>query len=208
MAVSLTASQSLIFGNAIASDDTQFDQDITGALDVQIVDAGGSVVSNPSVAFPSKAFSGSFQSSAATLGVASQKMRVTNPTGTETWTLNIAATSGSTASWSSGSANYDFNDATASAGDGADADSYGGELTVDPSTGTIAGVSGTATINVSLGASDAFEEGTTDSIDLMSASAGADAPGVWDLTGISLSQDIPAMQATGSYSIDMTLTAV
>lgn len=192
---------------ANAADDTQFSQDITGVLDVAIVDAGGSTVASPSVAFPSTAFSGTFQTSVATLGVSAERMRVTNPTGTDTWTLAIAATSGATASWSSGSDNYDFNDSTASAGDGADTDLYGGELTVDPSAGTIAGVSGTATTNVSLGASDAFDEGTTDSIDLMSASAGADAPGVWDLTGVGLSQTIPAMQATGSYTINMTVTA-
>ena len=193
---------------AVASDTTEFSQSITGSLDIQIVDAGGNAVTSPSVAFPSKAFSMTYQTSAATLGTSSERMRVTNPSGsTDTWTLNIAATGGATAAWSNGTNYYDYNDATASAGDGADTDSYGGQMTIDPSVGTIAGVGGTATTNVSKGTSDAFVEGSVSSIDLMTAAVGAQKPGQWDLTGVGLSQTLPGAQATGSYALDMTLTA-
>lgn len=208
--ISIPASIFLLFGTiAMASDTTQLSQSITGSLDVQIVDSGGSAVASPNVAFPSKSFSMSYQTSQAALGSANEKLRVTNPSGaTDTWTLSFAATNGATASWSNGSNNYDYNDGTASAGDGADTDSFGGQMTVDPSVGTIAGVSGTSTSNVSKGTSDSFLEGSVSSIDLMSASAGAAKPGQWDLTGVDLSQTIPGAQATGSYSIDMTLTAI
>lgn len=196
-------------GIAMASDTTQLSQSISGTLDVQIVDASGNAVSSPNVAFDAKSFSMTFQTSAATLGTSTERLRVTNPSGTtDTWTLNVAATSGATAIWSNGSSTYDFNDATAGAGDGADADSIGGQLTINPSAGTIAGVSGTATANVSLGTSDSFVQATTDSIDLVSAAVGAQKPGQWDLTGVSLSQSIPAAQATGSYNLELALTAI
>lgn len=192
-----------------ASDTTQLSQSISGAIDVQIVDESGNAVASPAVVFPGKSFATTYQTSDATLGTASQKMRLTNPSGTtDTWTLNVAATDGASAAWSNGTNSYDFNDATASAEDGADTDSFGGQMTIDPSVGTIAGVGGTPTTNVSKGTSDSFTEGSVDSIDLMSASAGASKPGQWDLTGVSLSQSIPASQATGSYTLDLTLTAV
>lgn len=200
---------SLLASPVLAADTTQMSQSITGTLDIAIVDGSGNAVASPNVAFPSKAFSMSFQTSNATLGTASEKMRVTNPSGTtDTWTLAMAATSGATASWSNGTNNYDFNDATASAGDGADTDSYGGQLTLDPSVGTITGVGSTTTTNLSKGSSFAFVEGSKDSIDLMTASTGAQKPGQWDLTGVAVSQTIPAGQATGSYTIDMTVTAI
>lgn len=191
----------------LASDSTQMSQSITGAMDVAIVDSNGDAVTSPNVAFPSKSWSAVYQTSSATLGTSSERIRLTNPSGsTDTWSLNIAATSGSTAVWTNGANTYDYNDSTASAGDGADTDSVGGQMTIDPSAGTIAGVGGTATTNVSKGTSDSFVEGSVSSIDLMSAAAGSPKPGQWDLTGVSVSQTIPAYQAVGSYFISMTLT--
>jgi len=193
----------------LASDSTQMTQSITGSLDVQIVDGSGNTVASPGIAFPVKSFAMSHQTSSATLGTASEKLRVTNPSGTtDIWTLSIAATNGATAVWTNGTNSYDFNDPTANAGDGADADSVGGQMTIDPSVGTIAGVGGTSTSNVSKGSIFSFAEGSKDSIDLMSASAGAAKPGQWDLTGVAISQTIPGGQAVGSYSISMTLTAI
>lgn len=194
---------------AFAADTTQMSQSITGALDISIVDGSGNAVASPNVTFSSKAFSMAFQISTGTLGTASEKMRVTNPSGaTDTWSLAIAATAGPTADWSNGTNHYDFNDPTASATDGADADSWGGQMSIDPSTATIAGVGGTLVTNVSKGTNFSFSEGTKNSIDLMTASTGASKPGQWDLTGVSVSQAIPAAQATGSYVIDMTITAI
>lgn len=200
---------SLGIAPVLASDTTQMSQSITGALDIAIVDGSGNAVASPNIAFSAKAFSMTFQSSTAVLGSASEKLRTTNPSGaTDTWTLSIAATNGATAVWTNGTSNYDFNDATASAGDGADTDSVGGQMTIDPSAGTIAGVGGTSVANVSKGSSFGFSEGTKNSIDLVTASAGSQKPGQWDFTGAEISQTIPGGQATGSYSIDMTLTAV
>ncbi|KKQ02468.1 MAG: hypothetical protein US10_C0001G0066 [Candidatus Moranbacteria bacterium GW2011_GWD2_36_198] len=188
-------------GLVSAAETTDLSQSITGALDVKIVDGSGNEVASPNVAFASKNFAATSQTSAAVLGTASRG-------NVATWSLNLAATSGATSSWSNGTNNYDFNDVTALAADGGDGDSIGGQLSIDPSAGTLAGVGTTSGANVSLGAASAFNEGTVDSIDILSAAAGAQKPGVWDLTGVNISQSIPGMQATGSYTINMTLTAI
>jgi hypothetical protein len=178
----------------------------SGILSIDIVDGSGNSVASPSVAFSSKTFSFNTQTSTGTFGTASQKIRVSNITGTQTWTANLAG-SATTATWTAGSNHYDFNDSSGSGyTDGADTDSYGGQLTVDPSGGTIAGVSGCSASNVNKGTSDSFVEGTNNSIDLFSAAAGASAPCKWDLTGVSLTQKIPASQPAGSYAINLVLT--
>ncbi|MBI3573370.1 MAG: hypothetical protein HY092_04180 [Candidatus Kerfeldbacteria bacterium] len=180
----------------LATSGVTFNQSITGTLDIGIVDGSGNTVGSPSITFSSKTFTASGQTSTGTLGSASQKMRVTNPTSTATWALTVAATSGNTTLWSDGSNTMDFN-GSASAG----------RLTVDASGSTLAGVGGTSTSNITKGSSTSFVQGTTDSITLLSAGGSAAAPGQWDLTSVSLTQDIPALQATGNYSIGMTLTA-
>lgn len=201
-----------IFGFAInrvyAINNTNFSQTISGTLGVNIVDGSGNDVASPTVSFSSVPFSMTFQTSSGILGSASQRIRVTNPTATPTWTVSIAATSGPAALWTGSSRTYDFNDSSVDATDGADADSVGGEMSIDPTIGNIAGVGSTSTTNVSFGTANSFLQGTRDSIDLMSASAGAQAPGQWDLTSVGVSQTIPAGQAAEGYSIQMTVTIV
>lgn len=191
------------------ADSTQLSQVINaGTLDVGIVDTNGDPVASPAVAFAAKTFSFDYQTSTATLGAASEKIRVSNPTTTATWSLTIAATSGITTVWTDGGSNtYDFNDSTALAVDGADTDSVGGQLSIDPTAGTIALISPYTTTGVSKGSSSAFEEGVTNSITVLSADGTANAPGRWDYTGASLSQTLPGGQANASYTLDMTLTA-
>lgn len=181
-----------------AATDTTLHQSISGVLDVAIVDGSGDVVSSPSINFSPLAFSMSEQASNGTLGSASERLRVTNPTSTSTWSLSIAATGGSSAKWTGPTKDYDFNNS----------DSSKGQLTVSPGAGTIAGVMGTSTSGVSLGSAASFESGATDSVTLMSASGSAASPGQWDLTGVGLSQTVPGGQAAENYSISMTVTAV
>jgi len=193
----------------LGADTTQMSQSISGTLDVQIVDSSGNSVASPNIVFPAKAFSMTSQTSQSVLGSSDERMRITNPSGsTDTWTLSMAATNGTTSAWSNGSNTYDFNDSSLDATDGLDADLVGGQMTIDPSVATITGVSGTATSNVSKGNSDSFVEGTVDSIDLMSATSGAAKPGQWDLVGVGISQSIPSAQAVGSYVMEMTLTVI
>jgi hypothetical protein len=175
-----------------------------GELTSDIVDSGGSSVSSPSLSMTTSTVSFSYQTATGTLGVASQKVRVSNTTSNPEWTLAIAATS--TAFWDGASADYDFNDPTAEAGDGSDDDVLGGQMTIDPSGGTITPEGGCSDTGISLHSSGSFNEGVTNSITLVTAADTADTSCYWDFTGIDVSQTIPAEQAVDSYSIDMVIT--
>ena len=182
-----------------------------GSLSADIVDAGGATVASPSVSMSSLAASGTCQTATGTLGVSAQKVRASNTTATPGWSLSIAATAGTTGNWSSGTSSYDFNDGSGSpagCGDGADADSIAGQLSADPSVSTITPQSGCTVTGLTKGSASAFNQGVTDNITLMSASASAGTNCYWDLTGVSLSQKVPDLQPTGTYSIPMTVTVV
>lgn len=161
-----------------------------GSVSVDIVDSGGTPIGSPSVSFASKSFSWTAQTATGTLGVSSQKMRVTSTL--STWSLTIGATSGPSALWTSGGNNYDYN-GSASAG----------RLQVNPSVGTITPQGGCGAPDPSKGTSAYFDSGN--SITLLSSSSSSGC--YWDFTGVALTQDIPASQVAGSYSIGMTLTA-
>lgn len=179
---------------------------IAGTLTVDIVDAAGDPVLSPSVAMGTVEVSFVYQTVNGTLGVSSEKIRVENTMTNPQWTLTIAADGGPTAFWDGATSDYDFNDPTAEAGDGGDADNLGGQMSLNASTGTITPQSGCSNTGLTLGSAASFSEGVTDSITLLSANASADTYCYWDVTGINASQTIPAEQNTGNYSIDMTLT--
>jgi len=182
---------------------------LSGSLTADIVDGAGDPVSSPSVALANQSVGFSCQTSTGTLGIASEKIRVNNTTASAAWSLSIAADTGATATWSTGSEYFDFNDAGGSGcTDSGDTDSYGGQLTVNPSVGTITPEGGCSLTGVTKGSSNAFDEGTTDSITLMSANGTSDTGCYWDLTGVDISQKIPAEQEQGSYSMDFTVTVV
>ncbi|MFA6183477.1 MAG: hypothetical protein WC682_00050 [Parcubacteria group bacterium] len=198
---------SVIAIRASASNQSQLNQSISdGVKAIDIVDAGGTTVTSPSVSFTSATFSFTTQNTTGTLGVSAQRIRVYNPTSTATWTASIAG-SAPTATWTTGSAYYDFNDGNG-ATDGGDTDSYGGQLSVAPAGGTLAGVSGCATSNVSLGSNSAFVETTTNSITLASGAAGAPTYCRWDVTDIGLTQSLPASQTSGSYALNLVLSII
>ena len=122
------------------------------------------------------------------------------------------AGSATTAVWDIAGTDIDFNDAGGSGcTDGADADSLGGQMTVDPSVGTLAvgQCSSCGTSNITKGSSSSFVEGTTNSITVLTGAAGSDDFGDWKLTGVSVSQTVPAEQgAQNDYDINMTLSIV
>lgn len=190
----------------LAANNSQFEQTISaGSLSVDIIDGSSNSVANPSVTFSALPFDFDTQDSTGTLGTSSEILQVYNPTSTPTWTVNIAG-SASTGTWTDGGPSaYDFNDPSGYT-DGADADSVGGQLTIDPSVGTLVGVSGCSTTNVSKGSSDSFSEGVVNNIDILTASSGADTFCKWNLTDVSLTQKIPAAQTPGSYTFTMNLT--
>jgi hypothetical protein len=156
-------------------------------------------------------FSFTCQTITGTFGSGSQKLYVSNPDGADNgWTLTVAASAVS-AVWDGAASDYDFNDASSSGcADGGDADSLAGQMTVNAAAGTLAtgNCSSCATTNITKGSASAFVSGTTDNITLLTAAAASSDVGDWTLTGVSISQTIPAEQAAANdYDINMVLTA-
>lgn len=173
-----------------------------------IVDSGGASIGSPSVTMNSLTSSGTCQTASGTLGGSSQRIRVQNTTGNAPWTLSIAPTGGANARWMASADSYDFNDANGSGcTDGGDSDSFGGQLSLNPSAATLdTNKAGCGTSGVSRGSSSAFADGVVNSITLGSASGSAQIDCYWDFYGASISQKIPGNTLPGSYSLPMTVT--
>lgn len=198
---------------------TQLSQSIaSSALATDIKTAAGVSVPNPSVAMSSVAYpftclTGT-ERPVGTLGdtVTDELVYVDNPGAVTVgnWTLSVAATGGATSVWENGTAtqSYDYNDpTTGGCGDGADTDTVSGQMTVDMSSASFNAVSGTTT-GISLGSTNSFSEGVTDSITLMSADPTADDFGRYTLQDVLLRQTIPQEQAADNYTLDLTLSVV
>jgi len=196
-----------------AASNSTFTQTINpGILSIDIVDNLYATVATPGVAFPPIAYGFLCQTNTGTLGTATQQIYITNPgVANNGWTANIAG-SATTAVWDGTPADYDFNDASgAGCTDGADADTVGGQMTINPATGTIAvgQCVGCTTTGVTLGTSTAYVEGTTNTVTLLTAAAGADDIGDIKLTGVTVTQKIPAQQAAAAdYDINMVLSVL
>lgn len=214
--VSLPATLLVLFGTGItfATADTEFSQIInTGNLSVDIMNASEQPVVNPSVPLATIATAATCNTtdSTGTLGTNSERIYIDNPGAADDgWSLAIAATNGPTAQWTSGSDEYDFNDPTDNGcDDGADADSISGQMTIDPSGAALTASchNGCTNTGASMGSSEAFVQGTTNAIGL--AVAGSSSDNVWRgyMTGVDVTQTIPAGQVPGNYTLDMTITA-
>lgn len=167
---------------------------------VSIVNASNVVVGSPSVAFTARTASFSCQTSTATLGIASQKLRIVNTAPSTNWSLSLAATGGSGATWSNGTRTYTYNQP-------ADSGCTSGQMTVDPSTATITPTAGCTNTGLTLGGATAYDTTLTQSAPLVTAS-GSQNNCTWDITNIGLSQTIPGEMPSGTYSLNMTLTMV
>jgi hypothetical protein len=188
--------------------DLTYDQN--DILTVDIVDGSGISVASPSVNMTPANFSFACQTATGVFGTADQKIRLENQTATPTWTLSIVATA-ATSTWLASSLKYDFNDANgtpAGCSDGADADSVGGQMTINPSGAIITPQGSCTAVSLSLGAQSAFVEGTNNSVTLLSAGASANTACIWDLTNIAISQTIPAEQTPSTYMVNLTVTIV
>lgn len=200
-AVGLFALGLVLIPVTVSASDPTLNQTINaGTLSANIFQSDNTTpVSSPSVAFPTTGRSFSCQTSTATLGDTNNRVAVTNMATNSGWTLSVAATSGASATWASGGDSYDFNDATGSG-------CTSGQLTVDASASTLTLNCNSACTSsaITKGSSTPFVSGTADSATLMVSSDGSAWSGY--LTGVSLSQKIPASQPAGSYSLPMTIT--
>ena len=181
---------------AAPSDSTNFTQQIgAGVISSFIGDESGVEVASPGVTFSNISVSNFMQTSTGTLGTNSQRIYVDNPSGANNgWTVTLAATGGTSAKWTDGSNQYSYNGATAAKG----------PLTVDPSVGTISMEVGTTT-GITAG-STATYNGSTSAVTLLTAAAGSDDINRLYLTGVNLSQTVPASTPPGSYTLDFTET--
>ena len=218
LVISLILSVSLgLSSAALASDTSNFQITINpGTLSIDIVDAGFVTVASPTVVFGALTFSFTCQTPGAsgTFGTTTEQIYVSNPDAADNgWTASLAA-SATTDTWASAGTDFDFNDpsgARAGCGDGGDTDGFAGQMTVDPSGGTLAvgNCSSCTTANITLGGSTAFSEGVTDSVTLLTAAAASNDIGDWTLQDVAVTQTIPAEQpAASDYNIDMVLSVV
>lgn len=175
---------------------SQLTQEITGgALSTDIRDASGAIVTNPAFALSSVTASSSQQTSTGVFGDNARRITVDNPGGANGgWVLSLNATTPGTGTWTSGANTYAYNGTAAT-----------GQLTVNPAAGALTATIG-GTTGVTLGSSASFS-GTGSITLLTGAAASAD---MWNgyITGVGLSQTIPAGQSVGNYTLDMTQTVV
>ncbi|HEU0266601.1 MAG TPA: hypothetical protein VFQ70_03165, partial [Candidatus Saccharimonadaceae bacterium] len=68
--------------------------------------------------------------------------------------------------------------------------------------------SGCSNTGISFGTDSSFSQNSVDTITLMTGSSATGSNCYWDLTGIGVSQTIPAGQPNGVYSLDLTATVV
>ena len=183
---------------------------VPGTMATDMVDGSGIPISNPAVAFSDAEFALTCQTAAATFGSTSQRLKIDNGTFGPSWDVSIAPTLGAGALWSDGGTNrYDFNDSSSGGcADGGDTDTYGGQLSINPSAGSIVASPGCSTSGLALGSARSFAEGAVDSVVLASASSSAPVNCVWYVTGVSFTQKVPPEQANGTYTLSLTVTMV
>lgn len=164
-----------------------------GTLSVDIVDGSNVSVASPAVAFAATSFSFSCQPSTATLGTASEKIQVKNPLygGVK---VDLNAVTPASDVWTSGGNTYKYNDATG-------AGCTNGQLAVSGGTFTKTAGASTPTQTMPGGAFS----GTSPVTLLNNTSA---TPYNADLTSYTLTQQIPAEQHSGTYSLPMNITYV
>jgi len=170
-------------------------QSITaGTISTDFRNASNVLVSGPTFTMNAINVSNSLQTATGTYGDTTRRISVDNPGGANNgWTLTLNAAVPATDVWTSGGNTYDFNAATAAAG----------QLTVNPSPGTLTAVVGTTT-GITKGSSATFN--STSPVTIMSAASGADDISTTSLYGVTLSQTVPASTPAGSYSITMVQT--
>jgi hypothetical protein len=174
-----------------------------GALTADILQSDDNTpVASPTVGFTALNRSFSCQTNTATLGDTDNRIYVTNFDDVTTGFHVTMAASSPTATWTDTTHSYDFNDPT-----GSTAGCTNGQLTVDASGAdvTLNCNSACNAASITKGTSTGFNQGTTDAVTLFTNASTEAWRGY--ITGIDLSQKIPASQEAGVYSLGMTITA-
>lgn len=179
---------------ALTANSTLEQEVAVGTLSTDFRTSAGVLVNNPTFTMNPVTVSNAQQTATGTFGETEKRIAVDNPDAADDgWTLTLNASNPATDEWTSSGDSYKFNAATAA----------DGQLTVDPSGGTLTAVAG-GTTGISKGSVATFN--STSPVTLMSASAGAADLTNTTLYGVSLSQTIPASTPAGSYSLTMVQT--
>ncbi len=173
---------------------------ITGDLSMAFVNASGTPIGTPSVPFSGLTAMAACQTSTGMLGTNTERLRITDNRGTGNWTISIAASGGSGAKWNSGLHQYSFNDSA-----GTPPGCANGQLSLSFATIGALPQSGCTATGLAPGSDAAFTAGTPITI---GTGTNADRFCYWDITGIGLSQRIPASTPPGSYSLGTTITVI
>jgi hypothetical protein len=164
-----------------------------GTLSVDFVDGSNASIASPSLSFGAVNFSFSCQQATATLGTASQKLQVKNPkkAGVK---IDLNASAPSTDEWTSGADSYKYNDAAGSGCTNGQMAVTGGSFVktigANAPTYTMPGGAFTGTSSVTL-----FNNTSTTAYN-------------GDITNYTLTQQIPAEQTDGTYSLPMVVSYV
>lgn len=183
-----------------------------GLTNIDFVDSSGVSVLPQ---FPMSTITANYtcQSSTGTIGsLSGNRLRITQNgnAGASGWHVDIAANF-STSTWSDGAGHsYDFNDpAGIGCTAGADGDAVAGQISFSPSVGAVTGLNGCVTTGISLPAGTlSFASGTNTPITLINSTNASSANCQWDISGIAVSQTIPANQNPGLYTIDLIVSVI
>ena len=197
LAVAVVGAGAPLAHAALTANSTLSQSITAGTLSTDIRDASNNLVSAPTFNMTGVNVSTSQQTATGTFGTSAQRISIDNPGAvtTQSITLTLAATGGASATWTSGSNTYAFNGASAA----------NGQLTVDPAPSTWTARTGTTT-GITKGSAATFSGGLNTPVTI--ATLPGSLEDIWNgyVTGIGLSQTIPANTPVGTYTISMTQT--
>ncbi len=166
-----------------------------GTLSVDFVNASNVTIASPAVSFGAVSFSFACQPGTATLATASQKLQVKNPKKAGVL-VDINAVVPASAVWSDGGTNsYKYNDATG-------AGCTNGQLAVGSDATLVKTVGANAPVYTTPGGAFTGTSAVTLLNNTSSTAYNA------DITGYTLTQQIPAEQTNGTYSLPMVVSYV
>lgn len=194
------AAPMLVVGAQAQGVGAEFGQVINpGVLLTAIRDADRNPVAEPSVSLSAVTAAFDCEESTGVFGTTDQRIYVDNPNSADSWSLTITALYGSEAVWSDGTNSFSFNDPS-------DDGCQTGQLTLNPDAGTVlADYQGEDLTGISKGSQASFDDVGSSVVTLLTADNTSDE--VWRgyLTGVEVSQTIPAETPAGEYTLDLVL---
>jgi len=164
----------------------------SGSISAGFVDNLGNMIDNPEFQISNTDFSMEQKTVSGIIGDINNKIRIINTTNNPLWTISLSATNGKDSLWENASGNsYKFNGSNAE-----------GNMEIDPTTMNVIGT------GITKSSKQKFLKDVTDSITIAYSDGSSIADTTFDLENLGIDQVIPANQAAGTYSLNMTLTII